>query len=152
MAIFNVNITLPQAGPSGPHSQTPTRSGPAISFASPQLDVSTLNLHSPSPATSRSSSHDSPGPAQIVKITYPSIREAVTVLSNPANSLIGQVEKIYCALEKIGIFTVDQICMVDNHYLETKVGIPPFLISSFREECRREEIISEGYGASAMRE
>ena len=66
--------------------------------------------------------------------------------------MMGQVEKIYCDLEKIRIFTVDQVSVVDDHYLEMEVCIPPTLISSFREECRRDEMCAEGYGVSAPRE
>ena len=115
------------------------------------MDVVAINQCGPSPA--RSSSYDSLAQVQAVEITYPSIREASTILSDPASGLtIGQVEKIYCALEKIGIFTVDQVGAVDDHYLEMEVGIPMAVVSSFREECRRDEIDAEGYGVSAPRE
>ena len=82
-----------------------------------------------------------------------SIREAMTILSDPASGLtIGQVEKIYCAVEKIGIFTVDQVSPVDDHYLEMEVGIPMAVVSYFREECRQDGIDAEGYGVSALRD
>ena len=64
---------------------------------------------------------------------------------------MGQVEKIYHDLEKIRIFTVNQVSVVDDHYLEMEVRIPPTLISSFREECRQDEMCAEGYGVSAPR-
>lgn len=86
-------------------------------------------------------------------MTYPSVRKSTTALSSPASSLtIGQRENIYRALEIIGIFTVDQVSAVDNHYLETEVGIPPSVISLFREECRRDELCAEGYGVSCPRQ
>ena len=99
------------------------------------MDVITINQCGPSPA--QSSSYDLLAQVQAVEITYLSIGEVMTILSDPASGLmIGQVEKIYCALEKIGIFTVDQVGTVNDHYLEMEVGIPMALVSSFREECR----------------
>ena len=95
------------------------------------------------PNTMGSSLCSSPDP---IELKYPIIRDNISVLYDHLTS--EEVEQVYVELEKKGIITVDGIALMDDRVLEA-AGIPLHLVSLFREECRCEELIAEGFGVSA---
>lgn len=98
---------------------------------------------SSTPNTMGSSLCSSPDP---IELKYPIIQDNISVLYD---RLTGEeVEWVYVELEKKGIITVNSIALVDDHVLEA-ASIPFHLILLFREECRHEELITEGFGVSA---
>lgn len=149
-SIVNLNFTLPTVTtPRGNRFTSPGNpSGPAI-LPAQRSDLSdALTEHSRSSTRSTSSSP----PAQVIEVDYPSIRESAQVLSGSRSGLTGeQVEKIFTALESMGICTVDEIRFVANDRLED-IGVPSHVIDLYKDECRRDELLAEGGGVSAPRE
>ena len=102
-----------------------------------------IPIRSSTPNTMGSSLCSSPDP---IELEYPIIWGNISILYD---HLTGEeVERVHVELEKKGIITVDGIALVDDRVLEA-AGIPFHLVSLFREECRREELIAEGFGISA---
>ena len=102
-----------------------------------------IPTRSSTPNTMGSSLHSLPDP---IELKYPIIWNNISILYDHLTS--EEVEQVYVELEKKGIITVDGIALVDDHVLEA-AGIPFHLVLLFREECRCEELIAEGFGVSA---